>query len=412
MDWAPANLRAWHRAHAPDLAWLDHPARHLFRWRGADARWHVSARRFSRADALARQLAATGARDAYVGTAAWLDPVELPRLRDRTRAAPVLLDHFVVFDIDRPPFCMPRLERARRDAVALLDWLRATTRLELVHAVFSGSKGFHLVLRDPDRSPFAIPDPRSREQAVRESRAALLTRAIAAGHDVDPTVTADTRRVVRLPGTLHGATGWAAVALDEPRLRAPTHDWLRDVPRHPRALKLPRTAPFRLPRLRLRRDGATQAQAAETRLELQASTHVVGTSDRQSPLFWTHHARLAAVQRALARAGVGPVLAWRRDDRALVLVPRALPRDALGALIRRTGAVPESVRGARLGHAWVSVAPQGDALEPLPSTYAACAHPWSRPHLALARRLGHSVAHDGGDACGAREPAVRLVEIR
>ncbi|MGB0629007.1 MAG: hypothetical protein ACPGN8_07015, partial [Candidatus Thalassarchaeaceae archaeon] len=41
--------------------------------------------------------------DVYVSTSSWLNPVNLPRLRDNNRPSPILLDHLVVFDIDMRP---------------------------------------------------------------------------------------------------------------------------------------------------------------------------------------------------------------------------------------------------------------------------------------------------------------------
>jgi len=65
--------------------------------------------------------------DVYVSTSSWLDPVNLPRLKDTSRPTPILLDHMVVFDIDMRPFCISRLERARKAALSLRNWLLENT---------------------------------------------------------------------------------------------------------------------------------------------------------------------------------------------------------------------------------------------------------------------------------------------
>ena len=157
----------------------------------------------------------------------------------------------VIFDIDMRPFCRSRLERARKAAQSLRDWLLENTELRIQHVSFSGSKGFHLVAHDPDRSAFAEPDPAKREEAVREQRKTLLDSAIEAGHPVDPVVTADTRRIIRLPGTVHGLTGWECTILDEGWLERPVAEWAGSIPRHPMAARLPARPPISLPRLSL-----------------------------------------------------------------------------------------------------------------------------------------------------------------
>ena len=429
MEWTPAELLAWWRAHPPDLAWLERPGRHLFRWRDAAGRWHASTGRVSSGARLARLASRHPPRDAYVGTASWLDPVGLPRLRDLSRPAPILLDHLVVFDVDAAPWSLRRLDAARRATRDLLAWAERETDLSPVHVTYSGSKGFHLVARDPDRSPFQEPDPRRREARVRDARRALLRRALDAGHPVDPTVTADTRRVIRLPGTLHGATGWACTVLPRGRLDEPVADWLPTLPRHPRAAMPPRwVAPrVRVPSLRL---GAFVRRLRgpprpDTRLEMQASTHVAGTRDREALLAWLPAAwgagepALRRADRALAEAGLGPGLLWRHGGRLLLLVPRAIPRRRLARVAPRLGLAPLARALDARGHGWTAVAParwsdgaqEADLVPAGLVQGAPCRHPWSRPHLDLARRLGQPL-EGGPGAAGADGVKVRLAELR
>lgn len=411
----PGASLAWLRAHPPSLGWLDRPGWHAFRWRDEGGRWRTARRRVPDARRLVEELARHPPRDVYVGTASWLEPVGLPRLRDPGR--PALLDHLVVFDIDRAPFSLASLERARRDAQRLVAWLARETALDLAHVAFSGAKGFHVVLRDPDRAPFALADPKAREAAVRASRAALLARVRAAGHEVDPTVTADTRRILRLPGTLHGATGWACAPVPPGAIERPVAEWIEEMPRHERALALPADAPAPSPRPATPRAAAAHAGG----LELQASSHVAGTRERGAILAWTSaRLPLAALDARLRAAGLGPALTWRQGERRLVLVPRALP---VPALARAAKALRLGGFGAALaarGHAWVAVAPRSApegamdaAIVPEASLAgAACAHPWSRPHLDLARRLGAAPEAHEGEACGSERASMRLAQIR
>lgn len=408
-------MLSWLRERQLDLSWLGArgaAGRHVFRWRDRTGRWRTAARRIQRSERLLAELARYPPLDVYVGTAAWLEPVRLPRLRD-PGPPPVLLDHLVVFDIDRAPFSRENLDLARRDTLALLDWLAAHTELELVHVVFSGSKGFHVVLRDPDRTPFRIAQPRARERSVRDARAALLARVRAAGHDVDPTVTADTRRIVRLPGTLHGATRWACTIVANDTLRRPIAEWIDSIPRAPDAVPLPESVPSPGPPVAK----PPVPQRREAALALQASSHVVGTRDRGAILAWTAAAPETLATRARA-AGLGPLACWRAEGRTLVLVPRAFPPEALGraadALRLRGFAAALVARG----HAWVDVAPREGERAPVEPAGVvaggACAHPWSRPHLDLARRLGQPIEAAGASAnatCGSERARMRLAQI-
>ena len=122
----------------------------------------------------------------------------------------------------------------------LRNWLSENTELMIQHISFSGSKGFHLIAKDPNRDLFAEPDPKLREEKVREQRKELLQRVLDAGHPVDPVVTADTRRIIRLPGTIHGSTGWICSIIEDDWLEKSVDDWIGKIPRHDLALRCQR----------------------------------------------------------------------------------------------------------------------------------------------------------------------------
>ena len=256
-DWSERILSEYYSdGSGIDLSWLDKPTRHQFRWRTLKGPWVTSRKRISSGESLVKSFDSMPT-DVYVSTSSWLDPVNLPKLKDSKRPSPILIDHMVVFDIDMRPFCRSRLELARKEALSLSEWITENTELEIRHASFSGSKGFHIVAIDPDRSPFEEPDPVKRELAVRENRKALLGRVIEAGYDVDPVVTADTRRIIRVPGTLHGSTGWACSILGEGLLERPVREWISDIPKHEMASSMPRRPPIKIPRFKHRVDIVT-----------------------------------------------------------------------------------------------------------------------------------------------------------
>jgi len=415
-----AVLTAWYsQAGVLDLAWLNHPSRHHVRWRQPEGRWVMAKRRFSGGEALARHLAKKPPADLYVSTSAWLDPVNLPGLRDDTKPAPVLLDHLVVFDMDLGPFSMKRLEEVRKRTSTLLLWLNQHTELELLHVTFSGAKGFHVVLRDPDRTPFEVAEPREREQAVREHRQRLLERVMAAGHAVDPTVTADTRRIIRVPGSLHGRTRWACTVLEDGFIHQPLRGWVGTLPKATDAEVMPKRPPRQA-----KKAGAKQQPAAARpeRLSLEVSTHVVGTKDRTAvvallPNKINDERRLEPFLDALPD-DVAPLGIFDVGQRFLIVVPRAFPRARAMAVFEEMGLKAIASRHRADEHAWIPLLESTEeSLEGItPRGWSRLGdevgHPWSRPHVELCHRLGLSAPASPGDLAGSAEPAMRFAHRR
>ena len=146
---------------------------------------------------------------AYFTTSRWLDPQRLgPReLRRRKAGYPiahnVFLGQELYFDLDVPD----DLDAAKGHALHLWDFLRAEGLRDL-RLVYSGNKGFHVHAYDFEAKflPHLPEDPRHREAATQAARADLVTRIVRSGIGIDVDVTMDPRRILRLPGTVHGTT--------------------------------------------------------------------------------------------------------------------------------------------------------------------------------------------------------------
>ena len=80
----------------------------------------------------------------------------------------------------------------------------------------------------------------------------LLKEVIEAGYPVDPLVTADTRRIIRLPGTIHGGTGWICTKVKIEDLEKPLKQWVHSIPKHDLAIRMPRWN-LRFPKLNSKR---------------------------------------------------------------------------------------------------------------------------------------------------------------
>jgi len=431
-DWSESSLSEHYSDGSEiDLSWLDKPTRHQFRWRTLKGPWVTSRKRISSGQSLVKAFDSMPT-DVYVSTSSWLDPVNLPRLKDSKRPPPILIDHMVVFDIDMRPFCRSRLELARKETLILSEWVTENTDLEIRHVSFSGSKGFHIVASDPDRSLFEEPDPAKREQAVRENRKALLERVFEAGHDVDPVVTADTRRIIRVPGTLHGSNGWACSVLEEGWLERPVREWIADIPKHEMATPMPRRPPIKIPRFKPRKKTVVgtspNMESSDEFVSLEVSSHVPGTKDRSALVAWLPD-RWGKVTESVDRAqrefdsiDLGPVAYMYDGERVLAIIPRAIPRDFLLSRIGKMGMRGLENDLRRFDHSWIRISgrmvERGWESEMKPITVLGydssqrCMHPWSASHLDLCKRLGLPIRHGAGDVSGDPKASIRVAVRR
>lgn len=168
--------------------------------------------------------------DVYYSVSCWLNPEILGSRYGTPLSNNIFLSSDLVFDIDRSPFTIKNLEDAKNDTLHLLGFLRESN-YRVKYCAFSGSKGFHIVAHDPERYP--CPSPFDREDCVIKSRSLLLDRITAEGITVDRKVTLDTRRILRVPGTINSKTGYVCTVLDEKEIQQPVKEILKTVPRVP-----------------------------------------------------------------------------------------------------------------------------------------------------------------------------------
>jgi hypothetical protein len=166
--------------------------------------------------------------DVYYSTSCWLVPENLGR-RERTPLSDnIFLSSDIVFDIDRSPFSVENLEQAREDTQKLLAFCD-NNRLSVKYIAFSGSKGFHVICADPRR--YDDPSPLVREDMAKAARKEIIGRVLAEGIAIDTKITADTRRIIRVPGTINSKTGYACTVLSREQLAEPVSAILKYIPR-------------------------------------------------------------------------------------------------------------------------------------------------------------------------------------
>ncbi|MGB0378629.1 MAG: hypothetical protein ACPGGE_07360, partial [Poseidonia sp.] len=332
---------------------------------------------------------------------------------------------FVVFDIDVAPFSIENLTKAQSIARELVVWLEEHENLILRSVSFSGSKGFHLIYDDPDREAFALPDLKKREMAVKAQRKALLNRVVEAGFEVDTKVTADTRRILRLPGSLHGSTGFACTRITVEALNGPLEDLLSTLYRHPSAPDIPERVDPPPAETRAKPKPAPAAQPAEPWFKLRVNTHVQGTKNRHVLMMWLPKSwgvPLEAMENALEwieHDNLGPCSFWRHEERVLMLCPLAIPRPKLVKMYKRRGLPLSQSTLRQREHQWTSLTPPDvNGLEDTePELMGIYGVPYegvplySRQHLELERRLGVHRDLPSHELCGLTEPTFDIVSM-
>ena len=284
------DFHQYYQNHEVDISWLTKPSQHEFRWRCSDGRWRKSKRRVSSTETFRKAIFQDNPTDIYFSTSSWLNPIDLPRLSDETSPHPILLNHLIVFDIDYSPLSLENLEQARITTLKLHKWIQENYDYELISISFSGSKGFHLFYNDQDRTLFSIENPKERENAVKEERKKLLHQVLLAGFKVDPRITADTRRIIRLPGSIHGKTGLLCHRISLEVLENNIESWINEVPSYYTDVEIPKFAKTQENKEKKQVEKYIKEENEENQKHtymIEVSNHLPGTKDRSALIFWT-----------------------------------------------------------------------------------------------------------------------------
>ncbi len=358
------DFNQYYQNHEVDLSWLNKPSQHGFRWRCSNGSWRKSKRRVSSVDSFRKAIARDNPSDVYFSTSSWLQPIDLPNLNDETKPHPILLNHFIVFDIDFAPLSLENLERARLTTLNLHKWIEKNYDYELMSISFSGSKGFHLIYTDPDRSLFSIEDGKEREDAVRENRNKLLQEVLLAGFKVDPRITADTRRIIRLPGSIHGKTGLLCHRISIERLGTNIESWISDVPSFFDNMDIPKVAkvePKKVNQTDKKLTKNIQQNDVEQSYMIEVSNHLPGTKDRTSLIFWTPYSWgtgelcLEQLEDLVKLQNLADSYIFSDGQRILFVCPEAFTRAKIVKLLNKIGMEKLSKTLATRKHYWVRI---------------------------------------------------------
>jgi DNA primase catalytic subunit len=221
-------FRSFYQHHLPNLSAItDLPHRH-FRFLLPRGTFFKLQDRIRSEEGLRRWLVRYRPADVYYSTSCWLVPENLGR-RERTPVSDnIFLSSDIVFDIDRSPFSRDNLELARQDTLRLLTFCNEN-HLAVKYIAFSGSKGFHVICADARR--YNDPSPLVREDRAKAARREIIARVLAEGIAIDSKITADTRRIIRVPGTINSKSGYVCTVLSREQLAEPVSAILKYIPR-------------------------------------------------------------------------------------------------------------------------------------------------------------------------------------
>ena len=416
------QIIAHYKSNTIHLDWLSKPSQHQFRWRTLEGRWVTSKRRIRNYETLLKAIGKNFPSDLYVSTSSWLNPLDLPRLRDTEASYPILVDHLIVFDIDVAPLSLKNLEKAKNVAKGLHAYVIQNESVEFVHATFSGSKGFHLIYKDTDRTKFGIPDPKEREETVRNERRELLSRVLKQGFEVDERITADTRRIIRLPGSIHGKTGFQCTSIDTNQFDVRLAQLLEKIPRIDDAVIIPKKAKAIVKKPL--KEKSKRVVEREHSYIMEVSNHLPGTEDRSSLLFWTPYSwgtgagcfeRLNTLTE-VENLGYGAL--FSDGERILFICPESITRAKVVKILNDLGMKKLSVNLKQREHYWVRISGimDDDGIWHNEPKFISIIDNnnsksiYSRAHLTLLTKLGIPIDSSQFEKlAGNSEPSIRMV---
>ncbi|HSA38600.1 MAG TPA: hypothetical protein P5013_06900 [Methanoregula sp.] len=210
--------RLFYQHHLPDLSAITDLSHRHFRILLPKGTFLKLQHRIRSEEELRRWLVRYRPSDVYYSTSCWLVPENLGR-RERTPLSDnIFLSSDIVFDIDRSPFSTENLELAREETIRLLNFCD-DNHLPVKYIAFSGSKGFHVICEDSHH--YTDTNPLRREDMAKAARKEIIAGLQSEGIVTDSKITTDTRRIIRVPGTINSKTGYVCMILTREQLAEP-----------------------------------------------------------------------------------------------------------------------------------------------------------------------------------------------
>ena len=286
-----------------DLSVISDLSRRHFRIISSHGKFLKIKDRINNSDQLKKKLINLRPKDVYYSTSTYLNPTTVgPRGKERSilTKSGIVMKNDISFDLDREPLSIRNLEKARKDCKRLIDFMD-DKGYSLKYIAFSGSKGFHVIYED--KEGVSIADPFEREMEIIKIRKELVNKIKEQGISIDSAITVDTRRIIRLPGTINSKTGYACTLLTRSQIDQPIINWISDIPRLSGSVKIPSfTWPkfLALPSLFSKKTKVTPTKRIVYTTFITSS--VLGTKGRHAVLLSFKNRKFARVIRKLEKA--------------------------------------------------------------------------------------------------------------
>jgi DNA primase catalytic subunit len=214
-------LRAFYKENKPDLSGIRFPKFRHYRFRLRNGKF-LKIKKTARSEAeLQKLLVRYAPLDAFYSVSKWLNPGKLGPRGEKEES--VFLSSNLVFDLDTKPFSRWKMEECRRETLKLVEFLEKKG-IKISYVAFSGGKGFHVVCEGKKSSAM---QPREREKKALAFAKKIASEVKEKGIEIDSKVTTDTRRVIRIPGTLNSSTGFACTLVSRKELEQPFRKMLK-----------------------------------------------------------------------------------------------------------------------------------------------------------------------------------------
>jgi DNA primase catalytic subunit len=235
-----SQIKSYYKSNLVDLAVISSVKFRHFRFRLEDGSFHKIKCKIRDSQDLRERLVKKAPLDVYYSIACWLNPHVLGSRVEKNVLKNLMISCDLAFDIDRGGKL--KLEDTRQQAIRINEFLESKG-INVRYSAFSGSKGFHVVCDDPWHDEITEENPRKRELEAIERRKRIVQEAKREGIVFDEKVTVDTRRIIRLPGTVNSKTGFVCTVLSKKELESDIYE----------IVKLAKLHAISTPRISLRR---------------------------------------------------------------------------------------------------------------------------------------------------------------
>ncbi|MCX8167082.1 MAG: hypothetical protein N3E37_04485 [Candidatus Micrarchaeota archaeon] len=167
--------------------------------------------------------------DCYYSISKFLNPANVKAKSEEKEFDSFFLGMDLFFDIDANYNNVEKnIQETQSEVFRLLDYANIKG-WKLNYIAFSGSKGFHLCFRDiTDYKDCFL--PKEREEKAQKQRKEIINELKNQKIKFDERITADTRRIVRVPFTYNSKTGYMCTILDLKMLEMKPEELLKEIP--------------------------------------------------------------------------------------------------------------------------------------------------------------------------------------